>query len=325
MTKTKVKSVAEVDRRARALLPKAKTNSNTPVCLVIDGMNMAYQAYYAYKRLSHKGKSVSIIYGLPSILKSLLQHYRPEKVVVCWDGEKNPERLKVLPTYKGHREEGRDPIQRKRFYKEIDRVRRLLKYMGIAQAHNPAMEGDDMIYWMTKKMSALYKVVIISGDKDMHQLINYDVSVYNQVKKIPYTPFAFLPDHGCEIHQFVDYLCLTGDDSDDIPGYGGIGPARANKFFMAFKSIKEYLDNPNAEFSGLTDKDRLKEVYERNRLLIDLKYFNEKFHKMKDVKWYKGRQAPTFNEERYNRFCIKWNLKTFQTETFKAPFKKLSE
>lgn len=316
----KKESIAVIDRRAKNFLPKQRTTPTSPLLLVVDGMNLAYQAHYGYPKLSYRGKSTSIMFGMPQIIKGILGNYKAEKVVVCWDGERHPERIKAVPGYKSHRAE-----RPKSMTNGIKRTRILLKHLGIAQALNENMEGDDMMYWITRKYQGLYRILIASGDKDMHQLINHDVSVYNPRTKVPYTPFAFLPDHGCEISQYADYLCLIGDKSDDIPGYGGIGPARASAFFSRYKSIKEYLTNPNAEFSGMTDKERLEEIYNRNRLMINLPYFNEKFHTRKDITFYRGKSSPAFNEEKLNAFCTKYNLRTFLTETFKSQFKKLSQ
>jgi 5'-3' exonuclease len=159
----------------------------------------------------------------------------------------------------------------------------------------------------------------------MHQLINYNVTVYCPRNKTAFTPFAFIADHQCEISQYVDYLCLVGDKSDDIPGYRGIGPARASAFFKAYKNIQQYLDDKNAEYSGLSDKQKLAEIYKRNRLMIDLRYFNERYHKGTEITYFKNKRSPKFNEERFNLMCTKYNLKTFLTETFKKPFKALHQ
>lgn len=319
-------SNTEIDKRAKVWLPKARNHSET--CLVIDGTNLAYMAYYAYSSLSYKGKSTSMMYGVPTYIKFVMSQYKAAKVIVCWDGKKDPIRIKALPEYKGHREQSKDrkdKKKRKAFLKELDRVRLLLHRLGIPQAYNTEIEGDDMVYWVTKKMQNLYRVVVVSGDKDMHQLINWDVTVYCPRNKTAFTPFAFIVDHQCEISQYVDYLCLVGDKSDDIPGYRGIGPARASSFFRVYKSIQEYLDNKNAEYSGLVDKQKLAEIYKRNRLMIDLKFFNEKYHSANDVTYFKEKRNPKFNEERFNLICSKYNLRTFLTETFKKPFKELHQ
>lgn len=309
----------DLEKRAQAFFKRKRHDTTTPLCLIIDGMNIAYQAFYAYLKLSHQGKSTSIRFGFPQILKGILQMYKAEKIIVCWDGEKHPKRMELLPNYKGHREKGRDPKARKKFIAEIKSLRYLLKTMGIPQAYNPHMEGDDMIYWVHKTMQPFYRIMIITADKDMHQLINYDTTVYNPRNKIPYSNFAYICDHLVEPYQFVDYLCLVGDTSDDIPGYRGIGPAKASQFFKQFKGIEEYLKS-SKDFAGLVDKEKLKEVWERNRLMLDLKYFNEQYHTPKDILYYKNKRNPIFNEAKFTAYCLKYGLKTMTTETFKRPF-----
>ena len=311
--------------RAEKLLPpkRHKSDGTAEVCLVIDGMNLAYMAYYAHSRLSHKGKSTAILFGLPNIIKSVLQRYKAEKIVVCWDGLKSPHRLELLPGYKGHRELKRDPKQRKRFYKEIEIVKKLLYRMGITQAYDPDIEGDDMVYMVTQKMVKLYRVIIVSADKDFHQLINWDINVYNPRTHLIHAVFAYGAGEGKEIPQLVDYQCLVGDDSDDIPGIRGIGPSRAAKFLQTYYYIDYYLQDTKAVYPGLEDKEKLAKVYKRNKLLIDLALFNKKFLRNKKITYYKKKTSPLFNDEKYRALCLKWRLNSMITENFIKFFNKV--
>lgn len=312
-------------KRCHQLLPKPRHNEKTDLCLVVDGMNLAYMAYYAYSKLSHKGKSTSILFGFPQMLRGILQTYRAKKVIVCWDGKKDPNRVALLPGYKLHRLKNRDPKQRKAFLGEIKLLRKLLHRMGIAQAHDPAIEGDDMIYMITRDMQKLYKVIIISGDKDFKQLINWDVSLYNPRKRIVEVPFAFSAGNCCELAQYIDYLCIVGDSSDDIKGIHGIGEGRARAFFQKWYYVKYYLEDDKAEYTGMIDKETVKKIYDRNRAMIDLKYFNEKYLKGVKPKWFRKSSQPSFNEERYDILCNKWNLKLMLTDQFKKTIKSLND
>jgi DNA polymerase-1 len=313
----------QIEKRAQAFFPRRRHEQGAPLLLIVDGNNIAYQAYYAYKTLKYMGRPTSILFGFPKILQTILLSYKAHKVIVCWDGEKDPRRMKKLSSYKSHREENRDPKVRKRFIKQMERTRKLLNYLGIAQCYNPKIEGDDMIYWVWKKYSPLYRVVIATADKDLHQLINYDTTVYNPRTKAPFSNFAYVCDNLVEPYQYVDYLCLVGDSSDDIPGYRGIGPTRAAAFFTAFRGIKEYL-NSNKEVAGLNDKDKLREVWLRNRFMMDLKYFNEKYHSDKVMTFYKDRRNPTFNEQAYKAYCLRFGMKTLVFESFYQRFKEIA-
>lgn len=319
---TNKRSIAAISGRAQSFLPPQRHEVGADKCLVVDGMSMAYTAYYAHN-LSYKGKSTSIMYGMISQLKSIMAIYPPSKIVVCWDGNKSERRLKWLPEYKSHRAKNMTQKERNRFHKEVARVRKMLYYLGIPQCHNKEIEGDDMVYLVMKRMLNLYKVWIISGDKDFCQLINYDVTVYNPRTKIPYSTFAFICDNKVEIWQYVDFLCMVGDKSDDIPGYRGIGEVRASKLLLQYGSVKNFIKTKGAEFSGVSDKKHLKHICKRNRRLIDLKWYGEKYHSEKDILYYKGKRVPKFQEEKFKAYCRKYGLKTFLFTTFIEPFQKL--
>lgn len=310
-------------RRYELFLPKRKHEPGGRKTLVLDGHNLAYAAYYAYSKLTYRGKSVSIIYGMAQVVKALISQKNPLKVIICWDGDKHPERMRLLPTYKHHREKNRDKKQRKAFLKEIDRAQRMFYYLGIPQAYSKEIEGDDMIYMVTQKEKVLAPVEIVSGDKDMAQLIDWDVSLWHPIKKVPYNPWGFSLSFSVEIMQYVDYLCLVGDPTDDIPGIHGIGPKRATDFLQKYGSIKAYLEDEDAIFTGMMDKDKVRKIYKRNRRLMDLKLFNRKYLKGAQITWIRGRKFPELNEAKFRAFCIKWNLKTMNTETFIKPFKEL--
>lgn len=316
-------SVDAIYRRMQEKLPKQRHDSNAPLCNIIDGMGLAHAANAAYGKLSFQGNSTAVIFGVPQMIKSTLQRYPCQKLIVCWDGIKHPKRMELLPGYKEHRLKKRDPIERQKFEDEIKVLRRLLFRMGIPQAYDPNVEGDDMVYMVWKEMIKLYRINIVSGDKDFFQLINHDTQIYNPRTNQPYGTFAFKPEYGVEIPQFVDYLCIVGDESDDIPGYRGVGPATAVKFFSQHYSIREYLDSKKI-FDKLADKELLASIYKRNRRLIDLPLFCKKYYP-EDYKplFYKDKLTPTFNEIKYRTICLKYNLKTMLYPKFMEPFKNL--
>lgn len=316
-------SVGEMFKKQELNMPKRRHDTNTPLCNIIDGMGLAHAALHAYSKLSFKGNSTAVLFGVPQMIKSSLQRYPCKKLIVCWDGVKHPKRMELLPEYKGHRLKKRDPVERAKFEEEIRQLRKLLYTMGIPQAYDPTVEGDDMVYFVYKQMIKMYRINIISGDKDFYQLINYDCSVYNPRTNTPFSAFGCPADFPIALYQFIDYLCLIGDDSDDIPGYRGCGPKTAQRFLKEFDSIKTYLDG-NKEFAGLTDKDKLKEIYKRNRRLIDLSLFCRKYYPENyKFTYFKERSVPEFNEEKYRAICIKYNLKTMLYPKFMEPFKNL--
>lgn len=316
-------SVAEINKRNHAKLPAKRHDSTTGLCNIIDGMGLAHAAYNAYSKLSFKGNSTSMLFGVPQMIKSILHRYPCSKLIVCWDGIKHPKRMELLPEYKEHRLKKRDPKERALMEEEIIKLRQLLYRMGIAQAYDPDVEGDDMLYFVYREMIKGYRINIVSGDKDFIQLINYDTQIYNPRNNSPLSIYGCPADFPSDITQFVDFLCLTGDDSDDIPGYRGVGPKTALKFFGQFDSIRSYLESDKL-FTGLTDKDKLREIYKRNRTLIDLPYFCKRYYP-KDYmpKYYRDKKHPTFNDIKYRSICMKYRLKTMLYPAFIEIFKNL--
>lgn len=314
--------MAKIIKPTEHKVPPSRHDAGDPFEYVIDGMNLAYTTFYAYKRLSFQGKSVAMLFGIPQVLKTIKMQENPESITVVWDGDRSAERLKLWPGYKSHRANNMTPKERKKFEKQIIRVRSLLYRMGIPQVYDKRVEGDDMIYIVTQDRVKSRRVVIWSGDKDFRQLINHDISVHNPRDKYCNSLYTFAPDFACRVDQYIDRMILEGDTSDDIPGINGIGPARAVKFLNQYDSIKAYLDNPKAEFSGMIDKDKVAEIYKRNRTLMDLAHFNKKFlSHITEITYYKDKRFPKFNEEKYRETCHRWNLRTMLDPKFIRHFK----
>lgn len=300
-------------------LPKKRHEAGSPLYVIIDGFNFAHAAKHAYKSLSFKGKSVSVLFGMPQMIRSTIikNGWKPQQIIIAWDGDKSQRRMKWLPEYKMHREEKRDPVERAKFIEQIVKVQKLFYYMGITQAYDPKMEGDDMIYHLAKRYSKLSRVMIVSGDKDMLQLINYDVSVYNQRNDMLYDPEGFTMSHwGLRVSQFLDFQILCGDTSDDIPGYPGIGEKRGAQFLMLHNSIADYLEDEDAEFSGMIDKDKVASVYKLGRRMMNLSWYNEKYHPNYQIPYYRNETNPSLQLEKYLHQCAKRNMQTLM----KSPF-----
>jgi DNA polymerase-1 len=309
--------------RSKKNLPPVRHEPGSKRVYIIDGMHLAYRSHFVHRRLSYQGKGTGIMFGFLSVLKSLIMQQRPERVIVCWDGEKSKRRLKWLPEYKSHREKNIDLKEKARMNKQIIRLRKMLYLLGVPQAHNPAVEGDDMVYLVTKQMVNLHPITIYSGDKDFCQLITRDVMTHNPRDKYPQDYSTFFLTYKYEIHQVIDYLSLVGDDSDDIPGYRGIGPVRAAKFLNIHGSIKNFLSDKNRDFSGISDRKALRTIWKRNRRLISLKWYNDKYHTPKDILYFKDRRNPQYNEDKFKEMCRQYGLRTFLFDTFLKPYKDL--
>lgn len=284
--------------------------------LIIDGNNCMYRAYHTYSRLQNNGKPVSIIYGMPILVNSLINQFKPDKVYICWDGGKSPIRLSINPQYKAFRKKKTEE-EAKAFYHQRDEVMKLFYALGIRQYIHPKVEADDFIYMLTRKLSKDKdnKITIISTDKDFHQLITSNIKIYNTANKNLIHKKNLKHLYGYSPKECVDYLSLIGDDSDNISGYKGIGESKAKGLISEFSSIENFL-NSDKDFAKI-DKKILAEIYLRNKELIDLKYFYKKHLKGKQkLTPYNGNKKPKFNEDGLIRICNMYSIKSLKEKNF---------
>lgn len=297
---------------------------NKKPILVVDGNNMAHRAFNAHSFLSHKGKSVAMMFGVPYILQGLILKYKPKKIYFVWDGFKRRERLAICPEYKQtktrmkNKEDGESTL--KEWLRQQKAVKAILRALGIPQVHNAEMEADDYVYMLVDKYLGKRKVIIVSNDKDFHQLVSGDVVQHSEKYSDVISEVNFERLIGVNQSDFIDHLILVGDKSDNIKGYPGIGEVRAKKFLSEFGTISDFLDGDEV-YKGI-DRKKLKELYNVNRVMMDLEYFHEKYvrGKMK-VTYYKDDSKPKVNEVKLRKLCEKYALRSFAKSTFIERFK----
>lgn len=294
--------------------------------VIVDGNNIAHAAFHAHSRLSYKGFVVSMIYGVPNMVRSYIEFMKPDKLIVVWDGDRNKERKKILPDYKGHRDRKR-LIDIENFIQQKDTCKKLLYFLGVSQVHNTDQEADDMIYKVVKKARTskrFDKVTIVSSDKDFHQLItqNYhiDIEVYHHLKKKTLNKGNLKELYGYHPDQTVDYLTMIGDKSDNIPGLQGIGEVKAKRILERYTLVElsELNDIPYK-----IDREVLLETIQRSRILIDLRYFDQYYNKDVKIQWYEGQKRPKIQPDAFYMVCTKYGLRKFMGKSFIKPFKKL--
>lgn len=282
--------------------------------LIIDGQNWAHRAFHAQGNLTFNGKKMGLIYGFINMLQSTLTRFpTPKAVYVCFDHGRNQHRLDILPDYK-NRPKKLD-FDRESFEEQINAVRKILYYMGITCLYNKMTEADDYIAQLVADNENKYNVVICSGDKDFRQLVSKRVTIFDE-KYGRITPLNFEKLFGIQPSQYADFLMMMGDASDHIPGITGVGEKTAIKMLLEWGSMKNFNDNCKLDTLKLRQS---KDIYERNRTLIDLRYFLEK-HGPQELHFYKDKKKPKFNSEKYVKMCVKYGIKKFRTEEFIQSF-----
>ena len=288
--------------------------------LIIDGNNLQHRAMHAYSGLTNNVKPVSIIYGMVLLTNHMIKQFKPERVYVCWDTARHKKRLELLPGYKGKRSRHlRTPEEYAAIEEQRKAVMKLYNGLNVWQLYGPGMEADDWIYMLTLKHEG-DKIVIVSSDKDFNQLLTSKLTIWNPNKSLLIHKGNVRGHFGYSENECVDYLSLVGDSSDNIPGYRGMGEETTKIFLAQHGSIKRFLENKQLEFRKI-DRAKLEEVYKRNRLLIGLKAFYNKYLKNHEFAFYS--KKPTFDKSLLISTCREYNIKTFLKKGFTKQFKQL--
>lgn len=187
------------------------------------------------------------------ILK-LLQDFNPEYIAAVFDSKGKTVRHQEFKEYKATRRETPDDLS-----VQIPYIKQIVKLMGIKILQVDGFEADDIIGTVAKKAAEEgYEVIVVSPDKDMIQLVSENIKVFNPVSETLYDQQKVVEKYGIKPSQFVDYLAMIGDSSDNIPGIKGIGPKTAQKLLSEFGSLENILqskDELSKKYRGLADTD----------------------------------------------------------------------
>ena len=194
--------------------------------LLVDGDAILKTSYYGAKNMYYNGTHIGGLYQFVTTLRKVINENIIDKVFVFWDGQFSGKlRYNKLPEYKANR--GKD-YENGSVPKDIDlllqkeRVKLYLEELFIRQYQDPVVESDDCIGYYCQNIKPNEKVVIITNDRDMCQLINEDVSVFFQDKKTRITPDNFNKFFGFHHENALLMKILQGDTSDNIKGVKGV-------------------------------------------------------------------------------------------------------
>jgi DNA polymerase-1 len=206
--------------------------------VVIDGFNFLFRAYYAVRTLTRSdGLPTNALYGFTQMLLKVIEDVSPDYLTVAIDTPRTF-RHDIFPDYKGHRKEPDEEI-----LQQIPYLEPLIQAFGIQTMKLDNYEADDLIAALAHKHGGECEVVIVSSDKDLMQLVNNDVYMYDTMKDLfvheaqVFDKFSVTPDKVIEVQS------LIGDSSDNIPGVKGIGPKNAALLIQEFGSIENLYDN----------------------------------------------------------------------------------
>ena len=201
------------------------------------------------------GISTEAIFIFHNMVRKLRATYQPEYIAAVFEAGKTF-REKQYADYKANRTEMPQDLG-----EQIPYIRRTLEAMRIPILEYEGYEADDVIGAMARRASNDYDVVIVSSDKDMLQLVNDQVHMYNPVKEdVWYDPAAAEEFMGVKPGQVADLLALKGDSVDNIPGAPGIGDKGARDLIQRFGSVEAAL-----EHAGDVERKMYRESLQNNR------------------------------------------------------------
>lgn len=205
---------------------------------LIDGANLVFRAFYAIRALSNsKGFPTNALYGFAQMLLKLVRDEKPTHIAVVFDTPEPTFRDEMYEDYKAHRKEPPDDLKQQFPY-----VAPLVEALGIPHIELPGFEADDLIGTIAKRFAGEgCDVVMVSGDKDLMQLVDDHISILDTMKNLRIGPKQVEERFGVGPEHVIDVLGLAGDSSDNVPGLPGVGPKTATKLIQEFGSIDDLI------------------------------------------------------------------------------------
>jgi DNA polymerase I len=242
--------------------------------LLLDGHSLAYRAFFALPPENFStttGQPTNAVYGFTAMLINVLRDEQPTHVAVAFDRSEPTFRHEQYVDYKANRRE--TPAD---FRSQLSLIFEVLDALGIARLSVAGYEADDIIATLTTEATAEgMGVLIVTGDRDVLQLVNDDVTVLMTRRGISemtrFTPAAVTEKYGLTPAQYPDFAALRGDPSDNLPSIPGVGEKTAAKWVMEFGSLADLVDRVDEVKGKVGDKlrEHLGDVL-RNRQLTEL-------------------------------------------------------
>ena len=240
-----------------------------PRLFLFDGTAVAYRSHFAMMRSglsTPDGRPTGATYGFTMALRRILREEKPDLVAVALDAKGPTFRHERYAEYKATRERAPEEM-----IEQLEDIRRIVRAHGIQLFEIPGYEADDVIGTLaTRARAAGHEVRIVTGDKDMMQLVSEEVRLHNifkpKVDLVIEGPEEVRAKFGTDPEHVIDVLAIMGDASDNVPGVKGIGEKGAQKLIGEFGSVAALLERIE-EVKGKT-KEKIEA--DRDNLLLSL-------------------------------------------------------
>jgi DNA polymerase-1 len=250
------------------MVKKEKKGEERERLFLLDGTALAFRAHFAMFRsglTAPDGRPTGATYGFTTTLRRILDEEQPDRIAVAFDPPGPTFRHKQYKEYKATRERAPEDL-----IAQLDLIRDVVRAHGITIYEAPGWEADDVIGTLAKQAEeAGLEVLIVTGDKDLMQLVGDHVRLYNVFKRG--TSEAVIEDADAVREKFgagpehvIDVLAIMGDSSDNVPGVKGIGEKGAAKLVSEHGGVDDIL----AKLDALPPKTREKLEADRDMLML---------------------------------------------------------
>lgn len=212
-----------------------------PHLLIVDGMALLFRSFFATSAMGQyfpnaDGIPTNGVQGFARHTMTAASIFEPTHLAICWDMGAHTFRNDLFDGYKANR-----PAPAPELVPQFDMAKEVAEVIGWQNFGVPGMEADDLIGSFVEKWSHDANITIVSGDKDLFQLLRPNVELALTKKGYTiydrYSHHRFEEEYGITPRQFIDKKAFTGDPSDGYPGVKGIGPKTAIKLIQTYGSV----------------------------------------------------------------------------------------
>jgi len=252
---------------------------------ILDGYSIIYRTYFAHIKspiTDGKGLNISGYFGFFTTFFSLLSHYKMDYLAITMDERAPTFRHEMYSEYKAGREKTPEDL-----HAQIPLIKETLKKMNIRVLSKPGFEADDVIASVVAKAKkAGIEAVMVTGDKDLCQLVDEHVFALRPPKKKGETEYKLLDVNGVKEeynvypNQILDFLSLTGDDADNVPGVKGIGDKTAAKLleqYLTLEGVYRHLDSLKGKLKENLESDKENAFFSKKLITLSAEALDDDF------------------------------------------------
>ena len=219
--------------------------------LLVDGSSYLYRAFHALPELRNsRGEPTGAVYGVANMLRKLATQYRAQARACVFDAKGKTFRDAQYPQYKANRTAMPDDLAL-----QIEPLKELIAALGWPVLSIEGVEADDVIATLAAEATRKgWRSVISTGDKDLAQLVDEHVTLVNTMSNETLDPGGVQAKFGVPPDRIVDYLALTGDPIDNIPGVEKVGPKTAARWIQQYGSLDAVIEH-HAEIGGIVGEN----------------------------------------------------------------------